>query len=161
MNTQLLLLQAHARFANPSGVPADFNLSTIAWDAAGNLVSELPTSLLRKLVLLYSQYRSLNAHVVTFGEALGDRDLQLKGSNERSTAEDLLASIVDVFNTGIDSALERGQEIIPALADMALVKETEEQKKQVIDYASQAAGLVAERQARIAEFKRRFRPDGQ
>lgn len=55
MNTELLLLQAHARFKNPTGIPADLRLATIGWEAAGELVSELPTQLLRKLVILYSQ----------------------------------------------------------------------------------------------------------
>lgn len=157
MNTELLLLQAHARKLNPTGIPSDLQLSTLAWAAAGELVSELPASLVRKLVLLYNQFDALNAHVQAFGTALRERDATTSGSREREKAETMLAGIIDVFNTGIDSTLDRGQEVIPELADLALVKETEEQKRQVVDYAALAAKAISERNVRIAEFQRRFR----
>ena len=159
MNTELLLLQAHARFANPTGIPGDIRMSTIAWEAAGELVTELPTSLLRKVVLLYNQYISLNNHVDSFGEALRDRDAAAPNSKERANAETFLATIIDVFNTGIDGTIARGQEILPELADLALIRESEEAKREVIDYAARAARVISERQARIALFKKRFRPD--
>jgi hypothetical protein len=97
--------------------------------------------------------------VESFGQALKDRDGFPPDSNERRGSETLLASIVDVFNTGIDSTIHHGQEIIPELADLALIEDTEAQKREVVDYASRAAQLIADRQARIVAFKRRFRPD--
>lgn len=159
MNTQLLMLQAHARFANPGGIPADIRLSTIGWEAAGALVSELPIKLLRDLVLLYNQYRSLNLQVAAFAESLRDRDSAEVASQERENAEMMLASIIDVFNTGIDSTIARGQELLSELADLALIKETDEEKQEVIDYAGKVASLIAERQTRIAAFRRRFRKE--
>jgi hypothetical protein len=159
MNTELLLLQAHARFANPKGIPADFHLSTLAWNTAGELISELPTKLVRKLVILYAQYHSLNTHVESFGSALRDRNGTTLGSPERKNAETLLDSIIDVFNTGIDATIERGQEVIPELADLALIKESEAEKRQVVDYSARAAQIISERQQRIAAFKKRFGPN--
>ena len=91
------------------------------------------------------------------GKALQERDATERASVEREKAERMLAGIIDVFNTGIDNTIDRGQEVIPELADLALVKETEEQKKQVVDYAALSAKAITERNFRIAEFQRRFR----
>jgi hypothetical protein len=156
LNTQLLLMQAHARFADPTGIPADLRFSLIGWEAAGPRVGELPSELLRKIVLLYNQYRSLNMHVLAFGDALKTRDALARGSPERENAQTMLATIVDVFNTGIDGTIARGQEVIPELADLALIRETEEQKKQVVDYSAMVAEHLADRTARISAFRRRF-----
>lgn len=159
MNTELLLLQAHARFDNPTGIPTNIRLSTIAWKAAGELVSELPTALLRKIVLLYNQYDSLNYYVQSFAEALQERDATTANSTGRASAETMLAMIVDGFNIGIDAAIARGQEVLPDLVDLALVRESEDAKQETIDYAARAAQAIAERNARVAAFKRRFRPN--
>src|SRR5438067_1384586 len=56
LNTELLLLHAHARTFAPKSIPADLSMSTLAWDAAAPLVSELPRERLRAVVTLYNRY---------------------------------------------------------------------------------------------------------
>ena len=63
LNTDLALLQANARDRAPKKIPADFDFSKLAWNAAAGLLSELPLDLLKRVVLLYNRYDSCN-HLV-------------------------------------------------------------------------------------------------
>jgi hypothetical protein len=74
LNTELLVLQAHARFKNPRSIPADFEMSVLGWDTAGNVLSELDAELLKSLVLLYNRYRYLNKCVLLYAETLRELD---------------------------------------------------------------------------------------
>ena len=47
LNTELLLLQAHARVKNPKRIPDDFNMSLIGWDATSESLRELPAGLIK------------------------------------------------------------------------------------------------------------------
>ena len=146
-NTELLLLQAHARLKNPKSVPADFALSTLSWGAAGDLVSELPVKMLRELVLLYKQFESLNRHVGAFGQYLREFESLPVGSAARAKAELQVLSTIDVFNTGIDSTIDNAQALLPQLARLAQVKET--QPDAPLDLESRVAKMIAERQERL------------
>lgn len=146
-NTELLLLQAHARLKNPKSVPADFALSTLSWGAAGDLVSELPVKMLRELVLLYNQFESLNRHVGAFGQYLREFESLPVGSAARAKAELQVLSTIDVFNTGIDSTIDNAQALLPQLARLAQVKET--QPDAPLDLESRVAKMIAERQERL------------
>ena len=94
LNTELLLLQAHAREANRRGIPSDLRLSTIAWDAASGIVSELPHKTVRGLVQLYNKYSALNLHVEGFGEHLAALKEAAPGSKDYSDAETMVARII-------------------------------------------------------------------
>jgi hypothetical protein len=146
-NTELLLLQAHARFKNRQAIPADFALSTMGWDAAGDLVSELPVKMLRELVLLYNQFQSLNRHVSAFGDYLREFESQPKGSAERAKADIQVMSTIDVFNTGIDSTISNAQALLPELAKVA--KHKDEKVAEAPDYEGRVAKLIGERQERL------------
>jgi hypothetical protein len=71
LNTEVLLLHAHARTSAPKQIPADLRMSTMAWDATANLVSELPPKFIRKVVVLYNRYHSLNRQIALFTDAVG------------------------------------------------------------------------------------------
>lgn len=146
MNTQLLLLQAHIRQQYPRVVPADFKMSTIAWNAAANLVSELPQRLLRKIVILYGQYDALNRNVVAFGVALDERKAALVGTDAARDADTMVIRILDVFNTGLDATLKRSQEVLPEIAEVASIRDSKAEKAQITDYANIAAKHIAMRQ---------------
>jgi len=149
MNTQLLLLQAHARQHNPRGVPADFRMSTIAWDAATNLVSELPQTLLRKIVILYGQYDAINRNVAAFGVALDDYKAATAGTGAARDAETMVIRILDVFNTGLDATLKRGQEVLPEIAAVGSIEDTDSEKAQIRNYSDIAAEHMAMRQQHL------------
>ena len=134
LNTELLLLQAHARMKNPLGIPSDFLMSTIAWDAASGLVSELPPKDVRALVQLYAKYGALNRHVEQFDAHLEALEAASPGTKAYEDAATFVARTIDVFNTGLDSTLADGQSLLPNLIKLAEVKETPEEKAQKTDY---------------------------
>ncbi len=155
MNTELLLLQAHARQLNPRGVPSDFKMSTIAWDAASNLVSELPSRLLRKVVLLYGQYDAINRNVASFGVALNEFKVAEVGSSAARDCETMVLRIIDVFNTGLDATLARGQEILPELAKLAAINETEKEKANLPNYQQVAPEHMLMREQHLDALRSR------
>lgn len=134
LNTELLLLQSHARQKNPLGIPSDFIMSTIAWDAASDLVSELPAKDVRDLVQLYAKYAALNRHVAQFDGQLAALEAATPGTKAYEDAATFVARTIDVFNSGLDSTLGDGQSLLPRLLEHADVKETEAEKAQKTDY---------------------------
>lgn len=146
-NTEVPLLQAHARFKNMKSIPADFALSTLSWGAAGDLVSELPVKILRELVLLYNQFESLNRHVAAFGQYLREFEAQPIGSAAQAKAEVQVLLTNDVFNTGIDSTIDNAKALLPSLAKLAGVKR--EKPDEPLDLEGRVARMIAERQERL------------
>ena len=159
LNTEILLLQAHAREVNPRGIPSDLRMSTIAWDAASGIVSELPHNTVRGLVQLYNKYRALNLHIEGFGEHLAALKKSAPGSKAYADAETMVARIIDVFNSGLDSTLSSGQEMLPELVTLAGIKETSEEKAKVPNYRDVALEHMAKRAAGTEAIKARDRND--
>ncbi len=153
MNTELLLLQAHARQLNPRGVPSDFKMSTIAWDAASDLVSELPSRLIRKIVLLYGQYDATNRNVASFAVALTEFKSAKIASSSARDAETMVLRIIDVFNTGLDATLARGQEVLPELATLAKLNETDAEKANTPNYEQIAVEHMLTRQQHLEALR--------
>ena len=125
-NTELLLLHAHARFEGVSQLPSDLILSTMAWDAAGGLVSELPTEPLGRLILLYNKFKSLNRHVEGFADVLRRRDALPVGSTQRATVDAEVLTVIDVFNTGVDRTIADAQALIPRMIALAKIPKDKE-----------------------------------
>lgn len=160
LNTELVLLQAHARQRNPYGILADFNMSTIAWQAGADLVTELPVRLLRQLVILYNQYERLNRNVAAFAESLDTYSKAEAGSPAYTDADTMCARILDVFNTGLDATLKRGQELLPQLADLAKLKETNEENANFPNYGQVASDVMQARKQHLeAMLRARKRED--
>ncbi len=157
LNTELLLLQAHARQENPLGVPADFKLSTIGWEAASDLISELPPKALRELVQLYAQYDAINKNVERFGEYLTQFQNASAGSTVAQEAETLLLQTVDVFNTGIDATIDRGQRVLPVLVALANIVESEAEKASSQNYRQIAAQHMTVRRENLEALRNRKR----
>ena len=128
LNTELLILQAFAREKNLLGIPSDFRMSTIAWDAASGLVSELPPKAIRALVQLYAKYRALNLRVEEFGHLLTVLEASAPGTKAHADAETMVARTIDVFNTGLDSTLVDGQLLLPTLQNLSAIKESAAEK---------------------------------
>ena len=122
LNTELLLMQAHARFKKPKNIPGDFHMSTLAWDTAASALVELPAQTLKSVLLLYNRYHDLNGNVTLFDGALRDIESHAVGSPERQRADRRADVIVDVFNTGIDSAIDHAKKLTPELFGLAKIK---------------------------------------
>lgn len=157
MNTELLLLQSHARTHSPKGIPGDFKMSSIAWEASAALISELPPRLVRNLVLLYGQYDALNRNVASFGDALDRYKDPTFGSIVGVEGETMLLRIIDVFNTGLDATLARGQDLLPQLADQAGIKETDAEKANIPNYQQVAAEHMQMRKQHVEALRAQSR----
>lgn len=153
LNTELLLLQAHARQANRFGIPADLRMSVMGWHSVATLVSELPFAETRALIHIYNQYDALNRQVEAFGVALDTHKAAPAGSSEYSDSETMVLRILDVFNTGLDATLSNGQRLIPGLAKLAGIKETAEEKAKLPNYSDVAAEHMAMRKAHVEALR--------
>lgn len=158
LNTELLILQAHARTKEQMSIPSDLRMSVIAWNAVAPLVSELPTGTVRQLVKLYNQYEALNRHIESFGEALDRYKNAEAGTPECADAETMVLRILDVFNTGLDATLGNGQALLLPLAELGGIKETEEQKAEMPNYADITAEHLAKRHAHVEALRATIKP---
>jgi hypothetical protein len=158
INTEVLLLQAHARIANPKGIPGDFKMSTLGWDTAASSLRELPPSTLKSALLLYNRYHHLNSCVDLFAEALADIERYPKehdprtGANPRQKAERQADVIIDVFNTGIDQAIDHAKELTPLLFRLAGIPEKAPTAEES-DFAGKVEKLRAEREERLKRLR--------
>jgi hypothetical protein len=157
LNTELLLLQAHARQADRFGIPADLRMSVMGWHAVAALVSELPFAENRALIHIYNQYDALNRQVEAYGIALAKHKAASAGSSEYRDSETMVLRILDVFNTGLDATLANGQRLIPGLAELAGIKETAEEKAKIPNYSDVAAEHMAMRKAHVEALREQKR----
>ncbi|MBL8989743.1 MAG: hypothetical protein JNJ80_25965 [Gemmatimonadetes bacterium] len=149
LNTDLLLLQAHARFKNPRSIPADFQMSVMGWDSAAQVLSELDPELLKSLVLLYNRYRYLNRCVELYAEALREQDAMPKTDPRYPRVQRHLEITIDVFNTAIDNTIDDGKKILPRLLAGAGIKEPKTKPTEVRNYQDLVDKLIAEREGRL------------
>ena len=154
LNTELLILQSHARQANPMGIPSDLAMSTIGWQAAAGLVTELPVRLLRQIMVLYNRYDALNRDIALFDRALEEYKHASPGTSAYKDAETNCYRIVDVFNTGLDKAAKQGQKLLPELANLAGLEETEEEKANIPNFAQAAAEHMQTRQQHLEALRK-------
>ena len=151
LNTELLLLHAHARNSAPRQIPADLRMSTMAWSATAPLVSELPAKLVRKLVILYNRYDSLNRQIELFSDAVRERTTT--SGSAKINAELMVVATLNAFNTGVDAAIDQGKELLRELVDVAGWKENSAERAQVVDYAQVAAKHMRMRQDQLNKLK--------
>lgn len=155
LNTQLLLLQAHARFKNLKSIPGDFEMSLIGWQTSASALSEMPAETIKTLVLLYNRYRYLNDRVGAFARVLQQRDALPEGDARRLQLQRELDLMIDTFNTGIDKAIEDGKAILPDLLALSGVKEHPVAEEQLRNYAADVDKLFADREERIKRLNSR------
>ena len=153
LNTELLLLQAHARTTNPFGIPADLRMSTIAWESAADLISELPAEMVRALVQLYNQYHSLNRQIDGFGGYLDAFKAAPSGSSEERDAETMVLRVIDVFNTGLDATLRNGQTVLPDLIKFSGMDAEKDKQAPVPNYRDVALEHMANRKLHLEALK--------
>ena len=122
LDTELLFMQAHARFKNPKNIPGDFPMRTLAWHTAASALVELPPETLKSALLLYNSYRGMNANVAQFATALEEIERSAPDSPERKRATRQADVIIDVFNTSIDSSIDHAKKFTPTLFKLAKLK---------------------------------------
>lgn len=124
LNTDLALLQAHARVKTPRTIPADFAFSSLAWDATTDLLRELPPDLVKRILLLYRRYQHLNFCVNEYAKTM-DELPSWSDPHQIAILKGHLNSTIDTFNTGLDTAIDTGKEILPQLLKLSGIKEEE------------------------------------
>lgn len=149
LNAQLLLLQAEARKKRPRAIPEDYRLSMFAWEASQEVIKELPTDLLKKIVLLYNHYHDLNTNVKRYATLCRELD-DVPADSER--ADDLrseLNVIIDVFNTGIDKVFATCKETLRELKKVGKIVEKEPEGESPPDYEARVEKLRQQRAVRL------------
>ncbi len=152
LNTELLLLQAHARAKTPKRIPGDFRMSTLAWETAAQALVELPPETLKSVLLLYNRYGHLNESVTFFDAALRDIAQHSPASAEQKRAERQADVIIDVFNTGIDAAIDQAKQLTPDL--FSLAKITPAGDLDTSEFGAKLEQLRKEREERIRRLSR-------
>jgi hypothetical protein len=147
LNTELLLMQAHARFKNPKSIPADFHMSELGWSTAASSVVELPPKALKSALLLYMRYRDLNSNSQQYFVELQQVETSPVGSEARRKAEHRCAVIIDVFNTGIDSAIEHAKALTLTLFKLSRIKPEREMDSKALQ--AKVDDLLAGREERL------------
>lgn len=148
VNTDLALLQAHARVKLPRNISSDLSFSRLGWDATTDLLRELPPDLVKRILLLYKRYDYLNFCVGEFSKTFDELHAVRNDPQREKVLRDHLASTVDAFNIALDKAIDTGKEIAPQLLKLARVKE-EKATTPPRDYARDVEEHLRERAERI------------
>lgn len=147
LNMQMILFHAELRKNAPRKIPQDLKLSRLGYDTAGEMVSELPTDLLRPVVLLYNRIDDLNRNVDLYSKALDEFDTLDPSSPRREKLQHYMNSIIDVFNTGMDKAWDTCKLVGGQIEKLARIKVDKNEPRR--DFSAEAKTLLRERQLRI------------
>jgi hypothetical protein len=144
-----MLLHTEARKLKPRVMPEDLVLSTKAWGAAQEALQELPPRLIKKIVFLYSRFDDLNANVQRFARAFDRYDaLPADGAQEAvNRCRRELNVLLDVFNTGLDKAIDECKELLAELKRIGKIKE--DKAGEPLDFGARVRNLTAEREQRL------------
>lgn len=153
LNTDLLLLQAHARVKSPRKIPSDFEMSLIGWGAAVEVLRELSPDLLKSLVRLYARYHHLNQRVRDYASAFSELQSLPPDASRVPILKQHLNAVIDVFNTGVDKSIDDGKLVLPQLLGLAKIKKSKEAKAKVRDYAKDVESFLAEREQRLESLE--------
>ncbi len=152
LNTDLLLLQAHARSKNPRSIPADFEMSLLGWESASGVISELDAELLKSLVLLYHRYRYLNKCVGLYSDGLRELDSMPQTDQRYPRVKRHLDLTIDVFNTAIDEAIDHGKKLLPKILATTTIREPKVTQGEARNYQELVDKLFAEREGRVKKL---------
>jgi hypothetical protein len=147
MNAQMILAHAEFRKSAPRKVPQDMILSRLGLDTASGFVAELPPDLLRKLVGYYNRVDDLNRNVNLYADGLDLLDSLDASSERRKKVQQYLNTIIDVWNTGLDSLHTKGMDLLPVLERIAKIKPAKNEAPR--DMGTEARALMASRVARL------------
>lgn len=154
-NAQMMLFWAHARKTNPRAIPSDFQLSVFGIGVISDLLKELPTKELREVLLLYSRFEASNRMVEEFARALDHYDGLPESDPGREKSERLMDTVIDSFNTGIDSAFAQTKRLLPRLMELGGIRETIDPDELPPDYEEKVSLHLAERELRLEAVKKR------
>jgi hypothetical protein len=154
-NAQMILLWAHTRKTNPKAIPSDFQLSVFGMEVVSDLLRELPAHELQEVLLLYSRFEASNQMVAEFASALDQYDGLSDDAPRKKKTERLLDTVIDSFNTGLDSAFEQTKRVLPRLMELGGIKEEKDPNELPPDYEDKVRQHLAERELRLAAIRNR------
>jgi hypothetical protein len=91
----------------------------------------------------------LNRQIVLFGDAVRER-----GSAHglaQITAEEMAKHTHNAFNSGVDVAIDQGQELLRELIPLAEWRESAAERAQMTDYAQSAADFLKTRREQLKD----------
>jgi hypothetical protein len=147
VNMQIIQFHAHLRKSAPRKIPQDLKLSHLGFDTAGEIVSELPTELLRPVMLLYNRFDDLNRNVELYAQGMDQLATLDASSPQRAKLQHYLNSVIDVFNTGMDKAWESCVDVGLKIEKLAAIRVDKNEPKR--DFAAEADKLLRERKVRM------------
>jgi hypothetical protein len=148
LNAELIQLQAQLRKTKPRQIGRDFSLSTAAWTASLGVVAELPPHLVKKLLVHYARVDNINESVTLYAEAVTELEALAGDSPRAGKLKVYINSIIDVFNTGLNSAFDDAKALLPDLIKVAKIP-SKYRKESTTDYEASVRQLVAEREQRL------------
>ena len=157
-NTTCLLLHAHERRARPVAISADLRISRLGFDAVAGLLGEMPTAVLRSVLLLYNRYDEANRSAALYSRLLDQLEILPPDYVGRAKLEKDLKTVVDAFNTNVDISIHQGQSLLKQLVPLAKQKETAAQNEPAIDQGSRVREMMLDPQLRM-EASDRFASD--
>jgi hypothetical protein len=112
---------SYAKKHNPKGIPADFVLSEVVFNAVAARVGELP-ALAGDVVHLYQRVATMNRLPTDFSETLDRlRDLEAQNPADARVKQhrDLLDNMLVVYRSSLDTFINLGNEVLPKLREAA------------------------------------------
>lgn len=101
----------------PKGVPGDFAMSDVVFNAVAAQLGELP-ELLGEIVIFYQGVRDLNHLPVGFAESL--RAYRSAEVADQSIHQRELDSILGVYRSGLETCVDRANKLLPKLHKAAI-----------------------------------------
>jgi len=106
--------------ASAKGVPPDFDLSTMVFDAVAAQVGLLPPKVVNETIVLYRFFKQLNGFPPVYVRYLDEhREAKCSDSPYAAEIERELTSVIDVFNSSVVRAIEGANKTQPMLLKCA------------------------------------------
>lgn len=107
LNLRHLVAMSSVGMQTNRAIPADFELSTLMFEAIADRVGELPLPVLSRLIPLYNRFRYLNRAATEYGALIDKRDAHVdKGAKFLSLASEVNAANEAFYRT-LETTIER------------------------------------------------------
>jgi hypothetical protein len=115
LNLQMIALQLAARERYPNSIPADFRLSTLAFQALASQIGSLPSDARQSVILLYNRVDYLNRSVDLYGQFLDKLRSTPADDPHRLTYERQVDAAIEAFYRILDTTFDSANRTIELL----------------------------------------------
>jgi hypothetical protein len=115
LNLQMIALHLAARERSPNSIPADFRLSTLAFQALASQIGSLPSDARQLVILLYNRIEYLNRVVDLYAQLLDKLRTSAADNPHLPTYQREADAAVEAFYRLLDSTFDTANETITLL----------------------------------------------